>query len=350
MQAVIDGMCPGRIYVDDVKQPQTAFICSAEGYFLAGDFENTDFNRALSDLIYDTGESGQTVRAGEDAMNLDVFPKTWEHHLSTLFPDRTPLIEQRRKYVCTQLRVDWKKLLPDGYSVHPIDGYLLEQSGVKIPDHVHEWIGANWGNREYFFQHGFGFGLVHEQQVVSWSVADCVSGSRCEIGIHTLPEYRRRGLATIMVAATVDFCFSQGGTSVGWHCNANNVGSWKTAEKAGFVKERDYVFYLSIFDKATHLAETGWRSVQAKHYQEAVNAFEQVFVLKKDVPHYWQHSAAMAYAGAGDPGKALAYLRKAVAQDWPHSDFTKRCEEFAVLHDKPEWNDILARLQQPRRV
>ncbi len=350
MQAVIDGTSPGRIYVDDVQKPHTAFICSVEGYYLAGDSENADFNQALSDLIHNTGESGKTLRAGEDAMNLDVFPRTWARHISTLFPDRAPLIEQRRKYICTQLRVEWKKLLPDGYSVHPIDQYLLERSGIKIPDHVYGWIQANWGNHEYFFQHGFGFCLVHEQQVVSWSVADCISGDRCEIGIHTLPEYQRRGLATITVAATVDFCFSQGFKSVGWHCNDNNVGSWKTAEKVGFVKERDYVFYLYVFDKATHLAESGWRSVQAKRYQEAVDAFQQVFALKEDAPHYWYHSAAMAYAGSGDSDNALAYLRKVAERDWPHFDFTAHCQEFVGLHDTPEWTAILRRMRKQQEV
>ena len=89
---------------------------------------------------------------------------------------------------------------------------------------------------------------MHEQQVVSWSIADCVSGERCEIGIHTLPEYRRQGLATITAAAAVDFAFSHGFKVVGWHCDDDNVGSWKTAEKVGFFKERDYVFYLHAFD------------------------------------------------------------------------------------------------------
>jgi RimJ/RimL family protein N-acetyltransferase len=341
MQAVIDGESPGRIYVDDVQTPHTAFICSVEGYYLAGDSENADFSQALSDLIHGTGESGKTFRDGEDAIELDVFPQAWERHMSTLFPDYAPLIEQRRKYLCTQLRVDWKKLLPDGYSVHPIDQYLLDHSGVKISDHVHGWIRGNWGSREYFFQHGFGFCLVHEQQVVSWSVADCISGDRSEIGIQTLPKYQRRGLATITVAATVDFCFSQGFKSVGWHCNDNNIGSWKTAEKVGFVKERDYQFYLYFFDKAVHLAETGWRCVQVKRYREAVDAFQQVFTLKEDAPHYWHHSAAMAYAGTGDSQTALSYLKNALERGWPHLDFTQSREEFTSLHGTPEWENMM---------
>ena len=265
-QAVIDGICPGKIYVDDLEVPTSAFIFTVEGCFLIGNSDNDAFNTALRNMLRHISDNGDPAWEHEDAIRLDISSQTWKSLASTLFSDRAALIEQRRKYLCTKLRVDWKELLPAGYSVRPIDQELLEQSGVKISErvenprfHIYEWINVNWGTYENFFQHAFGFCLVHEQHVVSWSVVDCISGARCEIGIYTLPEYRQRGLATIMVATTVDYCFSQGFTSVGWHCLDTNVGSWKTAEKVGFVKERDYQFYLYMFDKVMHLAETGCR-------------------------------------------------------------------------------------------
>lgn len=35
--AVIDKTSPGRIFVDDALDPRTAFMCSVEGYYLAGE-------------------------------------------------------------------------------------------------------------------------------------------------------------------------------------------------------------------------------------------------------------------------------------------------------------------------
>jgi hypothetical protein len=58
----------------------------------------------------------------------------------------------------------------------------------------------------------------------------------------------------------------------------------------------------------------------------------------------------MAYAGAGDLDNALVYLRKVAKQNWPHPDFTEHCEEFAVLHEGPEWNKILTRMRQPQEA
>ena len=245
IRAVIEETSPGRIYVDDLQDPKTAFMCSVEGYHLAGNSENVAFNTALTKLIQYISKNKDTVRDGEDAISLDVYPQAWETQLPMLFPDRAPLIHQRRKYLCTQLRINWKEplrfksLLLEGYSVHRIDNEFLKQLREHVPKHVLEWMKANWGSRESFLQYGFGFCVVHAERMVSWCIADCISGNHCEVGIHTLPEYRRRGLATIAVAATVEYCFSHGFTTVGWHCNDDNIGSWKTAKKVGFVKERD---------------------------------------------------------------------------------------------------------------
>jgi RimJ/RimL family protein N-acetyltransferase len=79
---------------------------------------------------------------------------------------------------------------------------------------------------------------------VSWSLADCIVGDACEIGIHTAEDYRRQGLATLTAAATVDGCLARGLTAIGWHCDVDNLGSRGVAERVGFRHERDYVEYV----------------------------------------------------------------------------------------------------------
>ena len=86
--AVIEGTSSGRIYVDNKRTPKTAFICSAEGYFLAGDEDNPTFNLALNKLITETIFAGQTVREGEDALVLMCPPGTWESKLDVIFKSR----------------------------------------------------------------------------------------------------------------------------------------------------------------------------------------------------------------------------------------------------------------------
>ena len=107
----------------------------------------------------------------------------------------------------------------------------------------------NWGSTADFLERGFGFVTIYDDEVVSWSLADCVGGDACEIGIRTAETFRRRGLATITVAAAVEYALSNGfaiAEAVGWHCPEDNYGSIGTAEKVGFEKERDYTMYYIL--------------------------------------------------------------------------------------------------------
>ena len=343
IRAAIDNTTPAKIYADSVESPEAACICSVEGYFLAGTPTNTAFIASLRDLLRHISETGETLRAHDDAINLAVFPQTWEAALPELFPQRAPLLEHRLKYTCTELRFDWATHIPADYQVHRLDARLLERCAGRIPEHIFEWMQANWGGVQPFLQRGFGFCLLHDDNIVSWCIGDCASGDRCEVGIHTLPDYRRRGLAAIVTAATVADCFERGFKNIGWHCIAGNIGSWKTAEKVGFIKENEYVFHLHLFDDAVYFAEVGWRHLQEKQYADAAEAYARSFALNPDAPHYWYHTAAIAAAGADKTSTAFDYLRRAIKGGWQHFAFTETREEFAALRSLPEWEDLFER-------
>jgi RimJ/RimL family protein N-acetyltransferase len=340
IQAVIAGTSPGRIYADDNRTPKTALLCSVEGYFLAGDPADDAVVNGFSEVLKHIIETRDTIRADDDAINLAVWPQTWESKLSVLFPRRLPLPEYRYKYTCTELQLDWPAQIPEGYTIQPLDAHLLERCQGHVPEHIFGWMQANWGGVEAYLQRGFGFCMLHKDQIVSWCIGDCASGDRCEVGIHTLPEYRRRGLAAITVAATVADRFARGVKAVGWHCNQNNAGSWKTAEKVGFIRECAYVFHLYLFDDAVYWAESGWRGVQAKQYQQAAECFAQAFAIQPDAPHYWYHSAAMAWAGAGETRQALDCLRTAIERGWRDLAFTASRPEFANLKGNQAWEQL----------
>jgi RimJ/RimL family protein N-acetyltransferase len=137
--------------------------------------------------------------------------------------------------------------LPKGFEVHCLDEALLNRPGLTIPDHIQGWMDGNWGSTAAFLAKGFGFVTLYAKavalQVVSWSLADCRSGDACEIGIRTVKEHRRRGLAAITAAATVEYALSHDFSRVGWHCSEDNLGSIGTAEKVGFERERNYSLY-----------------------------------------------------------------------------------------------------------
>lgn len=351
VNAVIEGTSPGRIYVNDVINPKTVFMCSVEGYYLAGYEGNAAFNIALNKLITETSFQGDTVREGEEEISLRFHPDTWEAKLKVIFKGRSPLKAVRRHYVCSELKIDWKDQIPDGFSIKRVDQKLLERPSLRIPDHMTNWMKTNWGSIDDFMRKGFGFCMLHGNEVVCWCIADCVSGNACEIGIHTRPDYRRRGLATLTVAATVDYCLSHGFASVGWHCDEDNLGSIGVAEKVGFEKERDYVHYFYMFDEAHHLAETGLAHLRARKYREAAECYEKVFAMG-DVPrwmnewmHVYYHLAARAWAALGESPTAIKYLNTAIDKGWTDIELTKNCEEFTSLHGTEGWKELLVKLQ-----
>jgi len=266
--AVLNGNSPGKVFVDDPGTPQTAFMFSPEGSYLAGNPDNDAFNRAFNHAIH-TGEvPGEKV----NALFFVYHPESWEARLAALFDPRPPIAMQsrchvmkqprrhvmkqprrhvmkRRHYVCRQVRYDWRANLPDGFAVRRITEALLSQAGLSIPDHVHSWMENNWGSTADFLERGFGFVTIHDDQAVSWSLADCVSGDACEIGIRTAEGFRRRGLAAITAAAAVEYALSSGLAMVGWHCPEDNHGSIGTAEKVGFEKESDYTMYYILLQQ-----------------------------------------------------------------------------------------------------
>jgi len=353
ISAVIERTSPGRIYVDDEVTPETAFLCSVEGYYLAGHVDNDSFNKALNRLILEKFFAGDTVRKDETDISIGFHPDSWKDKMEVIFRPRTPLKASRRHYVCRELKaVDWRNRVPEGFSIQPADKKLLETRGLVIPDHVTNWMKTNWGSIRDFLQGGFGFCMLHGKKVVSWSIADCVSGDACEIGIHTHPDHRRHGLATLTAATTVDYCLSSGFTSVGWHCDEYNLGSIGVAEKVGFELERKYIQYFCMYNEANHLAEMGLAFFRAKQYREAAECMEKVFATPcQNMPdwmaaelHFYYHLAARAWAVSGNRNKAFQYLNEAVNEGWTDIEHTKRCREFHIFHETQEWKNLLVRL------
>jgi RimJ/RimL family protein N-acetyltransferase len=247
--AVLDGNSPGRVFVDDPAQPRTAFMLSPEGCCLAGDPDNRAFGDSINHDIVSERALGDDVRV----LFLVVHPERWRERLPGLLDPYPSLAMKRRHYVCRTLRYDWRAHLPAGCTVRRIDRELLESPRLHMPGHVTDWMENNWGSIDRFLQGGFGFVTVRAGEVALWSLSDCVSGDRCEIGIRTMPAHRRCGLATVTASAVVEYALSCGFTMVGWHCPADNIGSIRTAKKAGFRRERDYSAYYAYLDQ--HLAQ-----------------------------------------------------------------------------------------------
>jgi RimJ/RimL family protein N-acetyltransferase len=344
--AAIEGNNPGRFFVDDVDRPRTALALTVEGYVLSGEHNNPATNAALGRFLRQQIFSGQVYVGDDSFMSLAVYPGAWEARLPELIPTHEVEKLESYHYLCREVGFAWREQLPDGYKVRRFDRAFLDDPAIVFPEAVRQWkdFESTWWSLDNFLAKGAGCCVLHGREVVSWCVSDCAAGDRIEVGIITHPEHRRRGLATIAAAATVELCLDLGYSVVGWHCSADNSPSWKTAEKAGFQRERTYTDFYYIYDPVDHLAELGWHYYKRGDYARTVDYYGRVFAQRDDNPDYYYHLAASAWALLGDGDKALDYLQRAADQGWRNAAYTREQEEFEILHGRAQWAAILAQM------
>ena len=322
VDAVCAGTAPGAIWVDSIDSPSIGFVKTPEGEYLAGDVTCKQAYPALNALI------------PEEAY-LTLHPPGWERVLAQIWANPVA-----RRHPRLQLRwqghsvPDWRALLPQGFEVVAIDQQLLSRADLlnheQIADRVNDWLST-----DFFFQHGFGFCVLHENTIASRCVADCVQGARCEIGVGTDPSYRRQGLGLVVVAAAIEHCLSRGFTHIGWHCLRSNAASRVLAEKAGFGIVAEYSAYSAVLpaENAADLTPaeyTDW----ALHYERyaETNAWYGLF-------------AAEAWALAAEQGRALGHLERLVEGGWRgDAGWLSRRWALQSLRDLPEFHAILMAL------
>ncbi len=344
VESLIDGTNPGWILVDDTENPQSVWMHNSEGYFLAGSSNNSEFNNILRIWIENYIIAGAAKNEGSNHLYFGIDTDEWKQAFSEIVPTRHPLPVQRIHYLCTEVKVDWRKMVPEGYEVHRVSREFLTALGDNVPSHLHHWIKSNWESIENFENLGFGFCTTHENMIISYCLCDCVSEDECEVGIQTVEDYRRRGFATITAAAAVEYALSNEYAVVGWHTHDHNYGSIGTAEKIGFVKEREYEQYFCMFNEAMHYAETGMKLFFNEDYERALENLERSFKLG-EVPHWAYYLAARISTKSSDFDKALTHLTSAARLGCDYIDHLLSNDEFEPLHTRSEWSDIVTQIK-----
>ena len=237
-RSVLAGWNPGRVFVDDRSAPTAAFVLTAEGGCLAGDPAADRLVVGLDQLFAGTGE----LRYSQVPFFVD--SDAWLPVLQQLSSGGKVACIPRRTYLCREVTMDWRERVPPEAATGVVDAEGLAGDRFDLPPHLQRWIRSNWGTSEALLAKGFGVVSRYSDIVVSWSLCDCVWEDACEIGIHTHPEWRRQGLAAITAAAATEHALASGCSVVGWHCNEENVGSAKTAERVGYTLERTHKMYF----------------------------------------------------------------------------------------------------------
>jgi RimJ/RimL family protein N-acetyltransferase len=122
--------------------------------------------------------------------------------------------------------------------LQPQDGEDLEMLSAES-----FWIAQTWGGGTALAHSGYGWGAWVNGVLVSVASTFFLGNDYEDIGVVTEPGYRGNGLST---ACTYELCLDviARGRKPSWSTSTDNKGSWRVAEKLGFVYDRHDWLYV----------------------------------------------------------------------------------------------------------
>jgi len=230
---------PGRIWVDDPISPRTAFIWNmAHSFYLVGSPDDEGYNSAVEGLMH------EQIIPEARKRELYIFKlygslEVWQAILKSFLFKKIER-KARRFYAFKRRGVDGPRgEIPYGFAMKRIDARFFRDYNLKYSNGLVDELSSSWDSLDDYLQRGFGFALVHGEEVACWCAAEDVSKNKCGIGIETIPKYQRRGFATLTACTFVDHCASNG-IAPHWDCWDDNIGSIRVAEKVGFEQVEKY--------------------------------------------------------------------------------------------------------------
>lgn len=293
IKAVIKGVAPGRVLVDNIDEPRSVYMDTPEGSFVAGYVGNPEFIASL--------------RAKTPYLiDLRIHPDDWEPFIGEIIRTKVVGKHLRGYYTFHERRLpNWRSRIPASHKLKRVDEDTLG-SNLRNIGQVTGRIDSNWCSIPKFLENGFGFCIIRGDSIISLCLSDCVIGDSCEIGVWTAPTYRGRGFATLVVAGTVEYCLSKGFMNIGWHCLDTNIGSKRVAEKVGFHRTKEYYAFSTELPagNATDFDRETW--IRWAEYYESNSGVEELFRFR----------AAESWALAGEVSRSVRILNGLIDDGW----------------------------------
>lgn len=251
-KAVIEGVNPGRVFVDDAGTPATGLVWlgNNDGFLFIGNERNEKFNTEINHFI-DTVVAPEARKVGLAWFEGIGNHKKWDTVIEKLFEHRNLGCWNQKVYTLQKDDYKSSRALPleQGYRVVKINETLYNNSDNAIQNvaFLHTKISEFWSSAERFFQDGIGYCIVCKNEIISI----CFSGFVVEnvhcIDIETLEEHQGKKLARQVAVAFVEECLDNDFVPY-WDCMESNKPSVAVAENLGFENIFNYNGYEFPFE------------------------------------------------------------------------------------------------------
>lgn len=229
-QAVLKQKVDGKIYVDNIQQPETFYILHPYGMsLLFGKSDNTVFNQKFKEYITNSYQERNLCES------LQAYPTTWNEVINDSFLNDSmvsPLIEVDTRI---NFKFDKAKHLAIKNSRQAASDIIIkstseddfeQMTGVVIP-------ACFWPNSNDFKTRGFGQSLFYNNELATIAFSAFIDNEKLELGIETKDGYRGKNFAYEACASLIAYCIEKELEPI-WACRLSNEGSYKLAEKLGF--------------------------------------------------------------------------------------------------------------------
>lgn len=237
LHSVFEHKQRGRIFVDDKRRPKAGCLFHTAGHcLLAGD---PTVASLVAFLKYMTPK--KIIRrpmlsfACESARLERLISKIYGAQLVKV--PRLSFVYAPSRSHCIS---GWRDRIPDGFTMHKVDEAIHD----RIASELNPSITRHWDSAGSFVKHGIGCCLLAADGALAsawFSLA--VGGGMVSSQTDTQPDYRGRGLATLVGLAVIEHCLQHGLTHLG-ECDAGNMGSLAMMKRQGcWRKNRDFTVY-----------------------------------------------------------------------------------------------------------
>lgn len=136
--------------------------------------------------------------------------------------------------------------LPKGYELKRIDADIYD---MCLENPVADDFVSSFSSKENYLELGRGMVILKDGRIVSGASSYTRYQEGIEIEVDTVPEERRKGLATVVCAALILQCMDEG-LYPSW--DAQNPISVRLAEKLGYEFDHEYAAYEVDRNMRTH--------------------------------------------------------------------------------------------------
>jgi predicted GNAT family acetyltransferase len=234
--SIISKNNPGEVFVDDVRDPQTALIWSygIQGFYLIGRHDDSDTNNEIV-AFFDRDIALRAKEIGYKSLEVSGDSVDWNEPIADMFKHRKMSSWKQHIYL-TKVKVDTR--YSTDIEVRSVKNADIER--LTNTDILRKELLQFWETIESLQLRGNCFFAVDDNRVIGMCYTGFVTDSVKVIGIETLEEYRRRNVGYTLAARCMNEIIDEG-CSVYWDCMEKNIPSNRLASKLGLERTGEYI-------------------------------------------------------------------------------------------------------------